>query len=352
MPQLLVNTRPFFAAASAGVLDAVVLDIGARGEGSEVSVIHDSNMVESATMRVALDEGNLDDWLMLQLLLADPDLPRKLSATVELSGAGLRKVLGAVILSLKEQEAIAFSSPLLSLPVVSAVPVEEEEEAFDIAKIVVEGKVDKIIGKKGDKKKKGKGVEEDTEHVEVPHPLDTEAEPIRVGLVRHRYLEPLFLPHILVELKPSASPAAALLGLEEYETKEVLYSGVQEIMGVVVDSVDDVEVRRTIWDGVVVVSTGKVAAIKGPYPPLPPSTSLTFLAALGPALIPLLGAYAVDADVGSETQTRVLRYVRVPDYFSEFKERGGELGCYLGGCIVAKVSREILVVDCRLTRSL
>lgn len=325
VPQLLVGSRPFFAAAGSGVLSAVVLDIGARGEGTEVSVVHDSQVVEAATMRVeGLDEGTLDDWVKLQLLLEDPDLPRKLAGEgMSLEGRELAVALDDVVASLKLGEAIEFSSPLLQTkPGRALVAPKDDEGTFDVAQVLVEGKVDKIVGKrKGDKKdKKGDG-DDDGDYVEVPHPYLVDAEPIRVGPARHRYLEPLFLPHILEALKPSASPTAQQLGLEEYETREPMYSGVQEIMGVVVGEIDEAEIRRLVWEGVVIVSSGKVAGIK----------------ALGPALIPLLSPFGIDPESGSETQPRVIKFAKVPDYFSEFKLRGGELGCYLGGCILAKI---------------
>lgn len=60
-------------------------------------------------------------------------------------------------------------------------------------------------------------------------------------------------------------------------------------------------------------------------------------AALGPSLVPLLSPFGIDPESGSEAQPRLIRFAKIPDYFSEFKQRSGELGVYLGGCIVAKV---------------
>lgn len=58
---------------------------------------------------------------------------------------------------------------------------------------------------------------------------------------------------------------------------------------------------------------------------------------LGSTLVPLLGPFVADSDSGSEVQPRQVRYAKMPDYFSEFKDKGGELGCYLGSCILAKI---------------
>lgn len=138
---------------------------------------------------------------------------------------------------------------------------------FDVAKVLVEGKVDKLIGKAKEKKGKGKKDTNEAEgdYVQVGHPYDLEAAPIQIGPIRHRYLEPLFLPSLLAQLAPSHSPAAASLGFTEYEGREVLHSGVQEVIGLVAESVVDFEQRRLIWDNVIITSVGKVAANRGSF---------------------------------------------------------------------------------------
>lgn len=217
-------------------------------------------MFESATVRFQLDEGNLDDWVSLQLLLEDPGLPSTLLPNGELEQGQLVTALRSIVQSLKENDAIAFSSPLGESTSNATIP-NEEEGSFDVAKVLVEGKVDKLVGKK-DKKAKEKKDGENGDLVEVPHPLDSEAEPIKIGLARHRYLEPLFDPKLLSELAPSASATAALLGFDEYETRTPLYAGIQELMGVVAGQAVDLEARRLVWEGIVIVSSGKVARIK------------------------------------------------------------------------------------------
>lgn len=262
IPQLLVASRPFFAAAAAGVINAVVLDIGAKGEGSEVSVVTESQVYESATLRFALDEGNLDDWVSLQLLLEEPKLPMLLSPDAELSQQELIMALRMIIASLKEGDVIAFSAPLVGNGSSSALPIDEDG-SFDVAKVMVEGKVDKIIGKKEKKGKEKKGDADGGDFVEVPHPLNGDLEPLQIGPARHRYLEPLFQPSLLAELAPSFSPTANLLGFTEYEGREVLYSGVPEIMGIVVEQAADADYRKQIWEAVVIISSGRVARIQG-----------------------------------------------------------------------------------------
>ena len=265
VPQLLIATRPFCATIGVGALNSIVLDIGARGDGSDISVIVDCQPLTAAHERFPIDEGTLDDYLALLLLLDNPSLPHTLYPTAPLTPAELVVALRIIIDSLKNAGHISFLSPLLPPAPIRLVPDNDKEGEFDVAKVLVEGKVDKLIGKA--KEKKGKGKKEVTElagdYVQVGHPYDLEAAPIQIGPIRHRYLEPLFLPSLLAQLAPSHSPAAASLGFTEYEGRPVLHSGVQEVMGLVAESIKDFDQRKLIWDNVIVTSVGKVAGNKG-----------------------------------------------------------------------------------------
>lgn len=270
VPQLLVGSRPFFAAAGAGVLSGVVLDLGARGEGSEISVVHESQVVEDATMRVGVDEGDCDDWLSFCLLEENPGLHaelRKAEDGPELSPTELAAALNTVVQNLKALEgAIGFQSALLGgaggVGAGVAKGAADESGEFDVAKALVDGSVDKVLNKKA-KPTNHKTSEEEGDTVEVPHPLNPSAAPLKIGKARHRWLEPLFVPELLAKLRPSQGPTAALLGLERYEGRETQWTGLHEALGVVVGRVGDAEMRRAVWEAVVVISTGKVANNKG-----------------------------------------------------------------------------------------
>jgi len=262
VPQLLVASRPFFAAAGAGVTSAVVLDIGARGEGSEVSVVYDSQVVETATLKLDVDEGDLDDWLALVLLEEDPSLPELLKPTEEgapLSSAELYDALSQLVQAIKAIEgAIGFESSVVKQTTSRVKMITDDDDGFDVAKALVEGGVDRIV-----KKGKPTAADEDkSTSIEVSHPLNPSAPPIKVGPGRHRWLEPLFLPALLAELAPSASPAAGQLGLGHFSGRAVVHTGVHEVIGAVVCQVEDIEQRRGVWESVVIISTGKVASNK------------------------------------------------------------------------------------------
>ncbi|KDE05385.1 hypothetical protein MVLG_04295 [Microbotryum lychnidis-dioicae p1A1 Lamole] len=316
IPQLLVATRPFFAAAAAGVLSAAIVDIGARGDGLDISIVHESQVVEAATLSLPLDEGVLDDWACLLLLQEDPTLPSQIVPADQRGNAGaLVQALRRIVELLKAKNVIGFAPTAIGNA--SSTAVEENEGDFDVAKAIVEGKVDKIVGKK---KANAQDEEAIGDVIELPSPLDAQ-KTIKVGPARRRYFDPLFAPQLLQQLRPSASPEAALLTLTEYEGREVLHTGIQEAIGLVINQVEDVEQRRLIWESIVIVSVGKLATNK----------------TLGAALIPQLEPYVIDPDSGSESQPKIVKYARTPDYFSEFKERSGELAVYLGGCIMAKI---------------
>ena len=331
----------------AGALNAIVLDIGARGDGSDISVVVDCQPLAAAYERIPVDEGSLDDYLALLLLLDNPSLPHTLYPTAPLTPAELVVALRIIINSLKNAGHISFLSPLFPPAPLRLVPEKDNDGEFDVAKVLVEGKVDKLIGKAKEKKGKGKkdATEVEGDYVQVGHPYDLEATPIQIGPIRHRYLEPLFLPSLLAQLAPSHSSQAAALGFTEYEGREVLHSGVQEVMGSVGESVTDFDQRRMIWDNVIITSVGKVASNKGSSVTPARKRLRTSCTALGPALIPLLTPYCTDPESLAETQTKLLRHAKFPEYISEYKTRGGEMGVFLGGCILAKVSPSFPIFD-------
>lgn len=292
IPQLLVSSRPFFAAGAAGVLSCVVIDVGYRGEGTEITAVHENQVLEapSGMRNPFIDEGACDDYCALQLLEADSTIADQFKAAkgadAELSTGELVNGLRRIVHDLKVQDKIAFQSPFLSKEIAEAAALQAaamgvevaDEGTFDVAKVVVEGKVSEVVQNKG----KGKdGEEEEGDFVRVPNPfhtaqpgagqidLTTDSSPkatIRIGPARHRYLEPLFFPPLLASLAPSASSTAARLGMSQYERfatsegKALLgQAGVHEMVGVVLSDVPEGDVRTTVSEAVVVVSSGRVA---------------------------------------------------------------------------------------------
>ncbi|KPV74181.1 uncharacterized protein RHOBADRAFT_54034 [Rhodotorula graminis WP1] len=378
LPQLLVGTRPFFASGAAGALSCVVLDLGYRGEGSEISVVHDNQELPGPSgLRLAhLDEGVCDDYCALKLLEAHPDIPHQLATAAgrpsgaDLAPGELAHALRRIVGELKVRDLIGLESPLVAGLGASASVgaiggggvagvdgLEGEDGSFDVAKAIVEGKVNDIVkgGTKGKGKDNGSTSDAEGDFVVVANPfapaqaaaaapapaaangetdLTAPVAPapgttLRLGPARHRYLEPLFRPSLIAQLAPSASPAAAQLGLGEYERfahrADGVDASVAEAIGVALSAVEDAEVRAAVGEAIVVISSGRIASNR----------------ALGPALIPLLSPFRSDLAAGYDAEgqplTRPMRYLRAPEYFANFKERAGEWMVYLGACVMGKL---------------
>ncbi|GAA6023890.1 hypothetical protein JCM8202_001276 [Rhodotorula sphaerocarpa] len=373
VPQLLVSTRPFFAAGAAGILSGIVVDIGYRGEGTEISAVHENQVLAAPSgFRLPdIDEGVCDDYCAYKLLEADPSIEQQLldakrvaatdgSAETSLAPGELVNCMRQIVQDLKLSHAINFESPLLGTAISQLLQLglqqaagegeEGEEGTLDVAKAIVEGKVDDIV-------RGGKGVNEDEEDgrvVRVANPcapapaaaaaVAGEAAPasphatIRIGPARHRYLEPLFFPSVLSALAPSSpsSSSSGALAASLFGDAHARFAkpggmpdaGLHEAIGVVLSGVTEEEIRNAVSEAVVVVSSGRLANNR----------------ALGSALIPLLSPFRSDPSAGvydpdgaATPSTRTTRFARAPHYFSSFKERTGDWAVYLGACIMGKL---------------
>ncbi|GAA5990189.1 hypothetical protein JCM10908_005866 [Rhodotorula pacifica] len=367
VPQLLVSTRPVFASGAAGILSGIVVDIGYRGEGTEISAVHENQVLPAASgFRLNdMDEGVCDDYCLFKILEADPSIEQQLldaktaaassssSTPVQFAPGELANAMRRVISDLKVANAISFGSPLLGTAISQLLQLgiqqaagegeEGEEGTLDVAKAIVEGKVDEIV--RGGGKKDGENAdstdEDDGKSVLVANPYlpsppagsdpsSSSPKKLRIGPIRHRYLEPLFFPSVLSCLAPSsASPLAAKLFGTEYEKfarADASHAGLHEAVGVVLSNVPEEEVRTAVSEAVVVISSGRIANNR----------------ALGPALIPLLSPFRSDPSAGvydpdGTAPSRTTRFARAPNYFSSFKERTGDWAAYLGGCIMGKL---------------
>lgn len=305
VPQLLVSTRPFFASGAAGILSGIVVDIGYRGEGTEISAVHENQLVESASgFRLTdVDEGICDDYCAYRLLEADPSIERQLleakraaanDAAVQFSRGEFANCVRRLVGELKINGAISFESPLLGKDISQLLQLgiqqaagegeEGEEGTLDVAKAIVEGKVDEIVRGKGTKGGPDGQGDEDDRSVRVANPYapaasaaDSSSSPhatIRIGPARHRYLEPLFFPAVLSCLSPSSSssnPALAksLFGdeYERFSSPDAPSAGLHEAVGIVLSDVSEEEVRNAVSEAMVVVSSGRIANNRGEFGP-------------------------------------------------------------------------------------
>ncbi|GAA5933637.1 uncharacterized protein JCM15063_001368 [Sporobolomyces koalae] len=359
VPSLLLSSRPFFAAGATGITSGIVLDVGWRGEGCEVSVVHENQLYEpaSGTRLGWVDEGVLDDYLAVQVWQenrstlidafklakeTESDLPKEVLLD------GTRRIVA----HLKEKDLIGFESKHYAAGKISGEDASlldgGEEGTFDVAKVVAEGKVADIVNKKKHKSKKGDAGGAGGDFVTVPNPFCPPPPPppidltvpvpeipehhnVSIGPSRHLYLEPLLFPQVLTSTLTSTNEAAREIGLTYFEGISVPASGIQEVLGTVLSEIEPKETRDQVAENLVVISSGRVASNR----------------ALGSTLIPLLTPFVqnVTNDPALDEQDpsagasgrQPIKFARTPDYFSNFKPHTGDWAVYLGACIMGKL---------------
>ncbi|GAA94194.1 hypothetical protein E5Q_00842 [Mixia osmundae IAM 14324] len=308
LPALAIYERPLAQLYALGYTSGLAVDIDATG--TEINVVLDNQVQPQARVRCPIGSDDCDRYLADLLLRADPQLPALLAPDGEVSPGGIQAALLAIVSSLKDQDAIKFASELLDLNHVApgmseavqsaAVTEGTEEGEFDIARLVAQGKVDALV--RG--KTSGEATPSTEDVVSVPHPLRPDGPEISIGPIRHRYAEPLFDPSLIINDGPSASTGQSL--------------SLQEAAALSVSSLE-APMRPSAWD--IVCVTGPPSRIPG----------------VASAVIKAASQYLIDPESGSDTQARVARLGKIPDYFSEMKDHP-DLAAYLGGAILAKIT--------------
>ncbi|GAA5882946.1 hypothetical protein JCM16303_006666 [Sporobolomyces ruberrimus] len=362
VPSLLLSSRPFFAAGATGIQSGLVLDVGWRGEGCEVSLVHENQVLEGfgGTRLGWVDEGVLDDYCAVKVWEECGDMLKGAFGKAKEEGGGgivgkeecldgVRRIVG----ELKNRDLIGFESKHFKPTVASGTVIAggpDVEGTFDVAKVVAEGKVNELVGKSKPSKSSTKPSTGD--FVTIPNPFSPPPPPppidltipvpeipehanVSIGPSRHSYLEPLFFPQVLSTHLTSKNDAAREIGLTYFENIKVPHSGIQEVLGQVLCSIQEKDVRELVGENLVVISSGKVASNK----------------ALGNTLIPLLSpyvqspspldpAFAPPTELGGDAQLnkQPMRFAKTPDYFANFKGgHSGDWAVYLGGCIMGKL---------------
>ncbi|GAA6063804.1 hypothetical protein JCM10212_005967 [Sporobolomyces blumeae] len=361
VPSLLLSSRPFFAAGAAGVTSGLVVDLGWRGEGTEISVVHENQVVESAGgMRIpSVDEGVLDDYAAVKIWAESKaeleDAFRQARDGKDVSQGDMLEGVRRIVGELKNRDLIGFESQHFKHGSSNGTAggagigpggtgVDGDEGTFDVAKVVAEGKVSELVKKKGSKPPASTSSLPEGDYVSIPNPFSPpppapsldlsvpvpELPPhatLSIGPARHAYLEPLFFPHVLAETLSSRNDSAREIGLTYFdEVGNLNQAGVQEAVGAVLSAIQDRETRAAVAENIVVISSGRVASNR----------------ALGATLIPLLSPFSIPAvedplEPQSAGAQPTMRYARTPEYFSNFKEHAGDWGVYLGECILGKL---------------
>jgi len=262
VPSLLCSTRPFYACASSGINSGLILDIGWRGEGCEVTVVHENRVLQEASQGNRIhwvDEGVLDDYSAVNIWKENKEsLLKGFKGALEKEEVsqsecldGVRRIVG----ELKLKDLIGFQSKHFKPngnTTTTNTDGDDQDGTFDVAKAVVEGKVSEIVKAGSSKKSLGKknsktnGGEEEEDFVTIPNPFSPPPPPppidltipqpeiplhanLEIGPSRHRYLEPLFFPQVLSKTLTNSNDHAKEIGLTYFENITVPHSGIQEL---------------------------------------------------------------------------------------------------------------------------
>lgn len=99
----------------------------------------------------------------------------------------------------------------------------------------------------------------------------------------------------------------------------------------------DYKLRPAIWESVVV--TGNASKVKGTAISIPLRLICANTSSVGvsTALVHSLSNFLIDPTSGSDSQPKLIKLMKQPDYFSEFKDKP-DLSGFLGATITAKMA--------------
>jgi len=235
-----------------------------------------------------------------------------------------RKKLGEILLDLARH---LYNEGLIKAPAVSgsaATTGEAEDEGVtDIASILVAGKERAVIEaniKKRASQKASAAEQAKLKEIEALDLITTEfrGKELTVGKERHRFCDPLFDPRVLRHVP----------GLQSLGTDEKPLLSISEIAG---HSIGRTEVDQRQY------MLGSPLAAGGVFFT---GDITNHVKGLGAFFAVLLGRYIVsnpEQQVSNEVQPKSIRILKIPDYFSEYRDKGDGLAAFLGGSIVAKI---------------
>lgn len=312
-PALSISEVPLLTAYAAGVLNALVVDVGAE----ETSVVAVSDCAVLPTTAVLSKLGTVHcTWWLAYLLTQDAAASRALEALVQpdLTLSGLAYALAQVLVA----------EGHVRIEVASKLPGTNEPEAddaaFDVAAALVEGREHDVVSQR-------KGAAQAATSDDIIH-VEFRGVQVPIGRVRARFHEPLLHPQLLerVKLDVPAPPAVGQALHARQIGGEPICVSVPDAIIMAAARVQPLERRMMLWENVVV--TGSMTRFKG----------------LVPELLHALTAYMINEQTESAqlvgepnpSQARDVRALKVPEYFPAFKDRL-DLLPYLGANIYAKL---------------
>ncbi|KAG6890975.1 hypothetical protein C0992_011734 [Termitomyces sp. T32_za158] len=318
---LAIIERPVAQIYAANSLTGVVVDIDE--EKTDITPISDGTTLHHPRTTIPIGIGDCQNYLA-HLLRSNQSV---LSTFSPPENPMDPESLHLILLDLVKQ---LCSEGHVKVPSDGETAVVEDDGVTDIAAIVMAGKEKAVIESGMKKKASAKASAAEQARAREIEALDLLTVQFRehtltVGKERHRLCEPLFNPKLLDGVRGisplrSTSPRLPL----------------QEAVALAVGQVD-VDLRQSLWMGLFV--TGNITRqIKGTFYWAIFGMLTPFVTGIGVALQSRVAPFVVTPELQTEVQPRFVRILNIPEYYSEYRDIGNGLACFLGSSITAKVS--------------
>lgn len=310
--------RPLMQLFAANALYGVVIDISYTN--TAITPIIDSIVQHSHEVNIAVGTRDCELYLA-NLFRSNQSLVAALSEGESLT----EEELNAQLIELARQ---VWHDSLVKVPSDGETAQPEEDEGVtNIAALLVAGKEKAAIEAGTKKKASAKQTQAEREREREIAALDLVSVEFRgktltLARERHRFCEPLFDPTLL-------QPLSAAL-------KDLLLDNVislQEGVHLAVNTLP-IDKRWLVWSGVF-ISGDMVNGVKGSHPQFlfKPIFLTCEMLGLPLALQSRLHPYLLT----DNQNNKHVNFLKVPEYFGDYRDRGDGLAAYLGISIVAKV---------------
>lgn len=337
--------RPMAQLYAVNALNGLVIDLGYHW--TDISAIYDGFLLKHASASTPVGIKACLAFLA-QVLKTNSSLALALSPPENpLSPEALHQTFQDLASTLYHRGLI--KPPVLSSSQLSTGEVEEEG-ITDIASILVAGKERAVIEaniKRRANQKASAAEQAKFKEIEALDLITVEfnGKELTIGKERHRFCDPLFDPRVL---KHVPGLEATLFGHSEKEKELHPVLSVSEAASHVL-SRTEVDQRQYILGsphatGGLLATGDMTSYVKGGLASSPDHhhflIGLVVSLAMGPFFAVLLGRYIVqnpEQHLMNDVQPKSIRTLKVPDFYSEYREKGEGYAAFLGSSVVAKV---------------
>ncbi|KAI8090018.1 actin family [Halteromyces radiatus] len=278
VPGLYIAPQPLMALYGCGSVTGLVVDIGHNT--TDINVVVDSILQPSSNMTIHIG-GNILNQYLLQLLQGDNNLVQQ----CEQAGVKLDEEFATFIREKCDICYVAMGHELQE----TASTTDESNLAGGIAAATSEEITDNETT-----------VEEEEDNKDIPENVEIEYQghKFTIGPYRHKVYDPLFKPD--------------LMGIDTLSLRNAMF--------LAVNNCEPPEIRPKLWENIVL--TGGCGQMRG--------LQKRVKADLGHVL-------SISENAG-DTQTRLVGFLRIPDYFTVLKNKEfQQYSTWLGAEIVAKL---------------